>query len=179
MKLIKLTALSLTLFMSVSSLVSCEPDEELKKTTDYSKTGIALTGAQEIPAVLSSALGTMDVFYSKASRVLSYKVSWSGLTDSVTAMHIHGLSPVGFASGIVQHIISGVGTSSGTNGAQFSAQLVNPGPLRFSKAGTISGTLLVDGAAIKEADLLNGLYYMNIHTKTYGGGEIRAQIKFQ
>ena len=179
MKLIKLTALSLTLFMSVSSLVSCEPDEELKKTTDYSKTGIVLTGAQETPAVPSTGKGSMDVFYSKASKTLSYTVNWSDLADSVTAMHIHGLSPVGFASGIVQHIISGVGTSSGTNGAQFSAQRVNPGPLRFSKTGTISGTLLVDGAVIKEADLLNGFYYMNIHSKTYTGGEIRGQIVFQ
>ena len=60
------------------------------------------------------------------------------------------------------------------------------GKFTFSKNGTISGTLFIDGVALKEADLLNGLYYMNLHTNganpnggTYGGGEIRAQIEFQ
>jgi CHRD domain len=179
MKLIKLTVLPLLLFVTILTMVSCEPDEELKKTTDFQKLAIVMTGAQEVPANPSAGIGSMDVFYSKETRILSYKVTWQGLTDSVTAMHIHGLSPVGFSSGIVQNIIAGVGTGTGTSGAQFSAQLVNPGPLRFTKTGAISGTFPVDGVVVKEADLLNGMYYMNIHTKTYGGGEVRGQIKFQ
>jgi CHRD domain len=170
MKWIKLTALSLTLFMSVSSLVSCEPDEELKKTTDYSKTGITLTGAQEAPAVPSSALGTMDVFYSKASRTLSYTVNWSGLSDSVLLMHIHGLAPTGFAAGVVQNIVT---ASNGIFPQKTS------GKYTFAKTGKLSGTLLVDGLAVKEENLLNGQYYMNIHTSVYPGGEIRGQIRFQ
>jgi CHRD domain len=170
MKLIKLTALSLALFMSVSSLVSCEPDEELKKTTDYSKTGIVLSGAQETPAVPSTALGTMDVFYSKASRTLSYTVNWSGLSDSVLLMHIHGLAPTGFAAGVVQNIVT---ASNGIFPQKTS------GKYTFAKTGKLSGTLLVDGLAVKEENLLNGQYYMNIHTSVYTGGEIRGQITFQ
>lgn len=170
MKLIKLTALSLALFMSVSSLVSCEPDEELKKTTDYSKTGIVLTGAQETPAVASAALGTMDVFYSKASRTLSYTVNWSGLSDSVLLMHIHGLAPTGFAAGVVQTIV-------GTSNSIFPQK--TSGKYTYAKTGKLSGTLLVDGLAVKEENLLNGQYYMNIHTSVYTGGEIRGQIRFQ
>jgi CHRD domain len=170
MKLIKLTALPLALFMSVSSLVSCERDEELKKTTDYSKTGIVLSGAQETPAVPSAALGTMDVFYSKASRTLSYTVNWSGLSDSVLLMHIHGLAPTGFAAGVVQNIVT---ASNGIFPQKTS------GKYTFAKTGKISGTLLVDGLAVKEENLLNGQYYMNIHTSVYTGGEIRGQIRFQ
>jgi hypothetical protein len=37
----------------------------------------------------------------------------------------------------------------------------------------------VDGVAVREEDLLNGMYYINIHTATYPGGEIRGQIVFQ
>ncbi len=179
MKLLKLTALSLASLASLLFLASCEPDAEQDRTTDFEKKDILMTGAQENPAVPTSAIGKMNVFYTKDTRTLTYSVTWSGLTDSVTAMHIHGLAPTGFNTGIVQHIISGVGSGSGTNGGQFSAQLVASGPYRFSKSGSISGSFQIDGVVVKEVDLLNGMYYMNIHSKVYGGGEIRGQIKFQ
>jgi hypothetical protein len=170
MKLIKLTALPLLLFTVLLAMVSCETDAELKKTTDYQKNGVLLTGAQETPANASSAIGSMDVSYSKETRTLVYKVSWTGLTDSVLLMHIHGLAPSGFAAGVVQNIVT---TSNGIFN-----QKTN-GKFTFAKTGTLSGTMLVDGVVVKENDLLNGMYYMNIHTTTFPNGEIRAQIKFQ
>ncbi|MGQ0738513.1 MAG: CHRD domain-containing protein [Bacteroidota bacterium] len=179
MKLPKLTVLPLLLSASLIYLSSCEPDAEQKKTTDFEKKGILMTGAQENPAVTTSGLGKMDVFYTRETRTLSYSVVWSGLIDSVTAMHIHGLGPSGFNAGVVHHIISGVGASTGTNGGQFSAQLVAGGRYRFSKSGSITGTMQVDGVVVKEQDLLNGMYYMNIHSKVFPGGEIRGQIVFQ
>ena len=45
--------------------------------------------------------------------------------------------------------------------------------------GTYTGTLLADGVVVKEDDLLNGVYYINIHTAAYPNGEIRGQIRFQ
>jgi len=45
-------------------------------------------------------------------------------------------------------------------------------------SGTFSNSVLVDEVAIKEAGLLAGLYYVNIHTPTFPGGEIRGQIEF-
>ena len=68
MKLIKLTALSLLFIGLISGISSCEKNAEKKKTTDYQKAGIILSGAQETPAVPSTALGSMDVFYSKETR---------------------------------------------------------------------------------------------------------------
>ena len=178
MKLLKLTASSFA-FFAIIFLLSCEPDAEQDRTTDFEKKGIIMSGAQENPPVNSAAIGKMDVHYTKDTRTLTYTVTWSGLTDSLIAMHIHGLAPVGFNAGIVQHIISGVGSSTGTNGAQFSAQLVANGRYRFAKSGSLSGTMQVDGVVVKEEDLLNGMYYMNIHSKTFPGGEIRGQIRFQ
>jgi hypothetical protein len=181
MKLLKLTVLPLLLLSSLFVLNSCESDAEMDRTTDFEKKAIVMSTAQEpqgLP-VPSTGTGSMDVFYTKDTRTLTYKVSWTGLSDSVVAMHIHGIAPVGFNAGIVQHIISGVGATSGTNGGQFSAQLVTNGPYRFSKTGSITGTMQVDDVVIREQDVLNGMYYMNIHTKTNPGGEIRGQIKFQ
>lgn len=181
MKLLKLIVLPISLFASLVVLNSCESDAEMDRTTDFEKKDIVMSPAQEpqgLP-VPSTGIGKMDVFYTKDTRTLTYKVTWSGLSDSVVAMHIHGVAPIGYNAGIVQHIISGVGASSGTNGGQFSAQLVANGPYRFSKTGTISGTMQVDDVVIKEQDVLNGMYYLNIHTKTNPGGEIRGQIVFQ
>jgi hypothetical protein len=166
MKLIKLTASSLLLLGFVFSFSSCERDAEQKITTDFSKSGVILNGASEVPANPSSAIGTMDLFYTRETRILSYTVNWSGLTGPVTVMHIHGQAPSGFGAGVFQNIITA------SNG------LFTPGAA-FGATGKVSGTLLIDGVAIKEADLLNGNYYMNIHTSTYPGGEIRGQIRFQ
>lgn len=181
MKLLKLAVLPISLFALLFTISSCEPDAEQKKVTDFQKAGIIMSPAQEPQGlnVPSTGSGTLNVFYTKETRTLNYTVIWSGLSDSVVAMHIHGLAPVGFNAGVVQHIISGVGSSTGTNGAQFSAQTTATSRYRFSKSGTISGTFQVDGFIVKEQDLLNAMYYVNIHTKTNPGGEIRGQIKFQ
>lgn len=170
MKLIKLTAFSALLIISVTGLVSCERDADQKIQTDFSKTGIILSGAQETPATPTAAIGTMDVYYTRETRILTYTVNWSGLTDSVQLMHIHGLAPTGFAAGVVQTIV-------GTSNTIFNQKTA--GKFTYAKTGSLSGTLLVDGVVVKEADLLNGFYYMNIHTATYPAGEIRGQILFQ
>lgn len=170
MKLIKLTALPFIVLGSLVVLSSCESDAEMKKTTDFQKSGIVMSGAKETPAVPSTALGKLDVFYTRETRTLSYTVTWSGLTDSVAAMHIHGLAPEGYAAGVVQNIVA-------ASNSIFPQK--TSGKFTYSKSGSLSGTMLVDGTVIKENDLINGQYYLNIHTSTYPGGEIRGQITFQ
>lgn len=160
MQLLKLTVLSSILFAVIVIVLSCE--KETQRANYYVKTGITMSGAQETPVNPSTAQGSLDVSYDKNIKVLVYKFSWSGLADTIVGIHIHGLAPVGFNASIVQNILTV------RNEAAF--------PFR---GGSYSGTLLVDGVRIKEDDLLNGLYYLNIHSKVYPGGEIRAQVKFQ
>lgn len=181
MKLIKLTALPLLITAVLLTFASCEPDAEMKKVTDFQKNGIIMSGAQVVPGNASAATGLLDVSYSKETRTLVYKVTWSGLSDSVGSMRIFGLAPTGypavtspsFANGIVQTIVA----SSGSVYPQKTS-----GKYTYAKSGTLSGTLLVDGTLVKEADLLNGMFYINIHPATGAlatPGEIRGQIKFQ
>lgn len=163
----RLTAFSLITIVLISTLVSCRRDD-VESQNLYMKTGIVLSSAQENnPANTSSATGTMDVSYSRLSRTLSYTVRWSGLTGPVTAMHIHGIAPAGFNAGVFQNIIT---SSSG---------IFTPNATRFGTSGSVSASLFIDGSAVKEADLLNGMYYINIHTAVWAGGEIRGQIIFQ
>jgi len=152
----KLTAYSFILFALILALSSCEKNADKKITMEFEKKDIPLTGASETPANASPALGLMDVAYSKETRTLSYTVKWSGLTDSVMLMHIHGLGPTGFAAGIVQNIVH-------TSNSIF-PQKTSAGKYTFSKTGSISGVLLADGVLVKENALPNGNFYINITT---------------
>lgn len=177
MKLIKLTALPLLLSTVIVAMVACEPDAEMKKITDFEKKMIVMSGAQQAPANSSSAIGSMDVFYTKETRTLTYKLTWSGLADSVSAIRIHGLAPAGYATASVAQFIVGPSAPVTPIFPQKTS-----GKFTYAKSGTLTGTLLVDGVVVKEADLLNGMYYINISSNApaySAAGEIRGQIKFQ
>lgn len=120
------------------------------------KKGIALTGAQEVPAVSPSGTGTLDVSYDKSTKTLKYSATWTGMTDSVTMMHFHGPAGKGVNAGVI-----------------FPIPKFTPG-----KSGTANGTVTLDEVKLKEADLLSGKWYYNIHTKTHPAGEIRGQVEF-
>ena len=151
MRLPKLTATFLCIaFIFVTS---CTSTEEVEKDNIYYGT-ITMTGAQETPPVTTTATGTIEANYNRLTKTLSYSLNFSGLLDSAVAAHIHGLGEAGVLAPVVQTF------------SNF--------PRR--KAGSYSGSLLVDGVKITEADLLASRYYINIHSKTFGGGEIRGQL---
>ena len=157
MKLIKLTALTSILLAWVIGFSSCEKDADTKVNIEFSKTGIVMSGAQGVPPSTSTALGSMDIFYTRDTKTLTYTIRWQGLTGNVTSAHLHGPAPIGYAAAIIQTI-----TTTG-----------------LTSTGTLSGTMFFDGAVYKEQDLLNGFYYIDIHTATYPtNSEIRGQIRF-
>jgi hypothetical protein len=151
MRLLKLTAI---LSFIIISIASCKQD---LNTTIISKKDVVLDGSQEVPAKPSAANGTMDYSYNRSTRTLTYTVRWNSLTGVPVGMHIHGSAGAGYNAPIVQNF-SGYPSS---------------------QTGTYSGTFFVDGLVVKEDDLLRGGYYLNIHTATNTGGEIRGQIILQ
>jgi hypothetical protein len=156
MKLLKLTAILAVLSVFVLSIVSCEKESEKKKSTFFIKNGIVMSGANENPAVTTSASGIFDVWYDKKTHILNYVVSWKDLPSNPVGFHIHGTAPAGFNAPVIQtFVLTGLG-----------------------KSGTYSGNVLIDGVKFKESDLFAGLYYINMHTTVNNGGEIRGQIKF-
>lgn len=160
MKLIRLTALTSVVFAFAIFFISCEKIAEEKKTTDYEKTNIPMTGAKVSPTSSSTALGSLNISYSKETRTLSYSFNWSGLSGNPTGIGVFGLAPEGYSVPPTTPVQT-ISTSG------------------LLATGKYSGTLLADGAVIKEQDLLNGMYYIQIRTAAYPAGEIRAQIKFQ
>jgi hypothetical protein len=151
MRFPKLTALLLSLSFFI--LISCRTTDEIQKDNIYYGT-ITMTGAQETPPVTTSATGSIDANYNRLTKTLSYTVTFSGLSDSAVAAHIHGLGELGVAAPVLQTF--------------------SPFPRR--KEGSYSGSLVIDGVKFTEEYLLGGRYYINIHSKTFGNGEIRGQL---
>ena len=107
-----------------------------------------LNGAQEVPSVTGGGAGSADLSYDTASKKLSWKVTFSGLTGPATAAHFHGPAEAGKNAGVAIPI---PGTAS---------------PLEGSAT-------LTDAQA---ADLTSGNWYVNIHTAANKSGEIRGQV---
>jgi len=159
-KLTVLIALLAPVFFPISS---CEPDELTDPPTTYVKRDIIMSGAQQNPANASVATGMLNISYSKVTKTLNYDFTWSQLSSPIQGIGIYGLAPVGYSVFPPAPVTAPIQTISITGAGS---------------SGSRSGSLIVDGSRIKEDNLLNGLYYVNIRTNTYPTGEIRAQIKF-
>lgn len=114
--------------------------EKLKATLD---------GKTEVPATTSSGTGTADIDYDPASKKLSWKVTYSGLTGPATAGHFHGPAEAGKNAGVAVAIPN-------------------------IAASPVEGSATLTDA--QAADLEAGKYYVNIHTAANPGGEIRGQV---
>ena len=108
-----------------------------------------LDGKAEVPPNTSAGTGTADIDYDAASKKLSWKVTYSGLSGPATAAHFHGPAEAGKNAGVAVAIPNA--TSSPVEGS----------------------ATLTDAQA---ADLVAGKYYVNIHTAANPGGEIRGQV---
>lgn len=95
----------------------------------------------------SPGIGSATITLDDVTRLLSWNISWSGLLGSAIAMHFHGPAPTNQNAGVQ------VGTA-----------VVGP---------PVSGNAIL--SASQEADLLAGLWYLNLHTTAFPGGEIRGQ----
>jgi hypothetical protein len=111
------------------------------------------------PPRTGSGSGTLTL----SGSTLSIDVTFSGMSGTRTADHIHAPAARGFDAGIAYDL---GGITTGTT------------------SGAISGNVtLVNSAyggkniAAQIQDMRNQLWYINIHTTTFGSGEIRGQIE--
>ena len=133
-------------------IVSCDKDgDDIEDDKMYTLSGNA-SGALEVPAVITSATGTLTGTYNSDNNQLSYNINWIGLSGNVSGMHIHGPAAAGVNAGVIHPL------TVSTNGM----------------TGMGSGTITL--ADSTEAHLLNGMLYYNIHTALNPDGEIRSQI---
>ncbi len=105
-----------------------------------------LSGQNEVPANTSTATGTFTGTYDTGSKVLSYEVTYQGLNP--TMGHIHRGAP-------------------GKNGG---VEIAFPNVANSPIKGQATLT------QAKADSLMGGLYYVNLHSQAFPGGEIRGNI---
>ena len=129
----------------------------------YSLTA-TLDAAQEAnvdEATPPTAAGAATLNYDDVSNVLSWSITYSGLSGAATAAHFHGpAAPVGAAAGVQVDI--GASETCPLKGG--GCPLVSP----------LNGSTTLGDA--QESELLGGLWYINIHTALNPAGEIRGQV---
>jgi hypothetical protein len=107
-----------------------------------------LDGAQETPPNDSKGTGEAKVAFDTDSKTLIWTVTYSGLSGPATMAHFHGPAPVGKAAPVV----------------------VNFQPFE----SPIRGSAVLTQGQIDQ--LMNGLWYVNVHTALHPPGEIRGQV---
>jgi hypothetical protein len=139
---------------------------------------VALSPANEPPGLQGNPTGsgTFNATLDTITNVFSWTSTFSGLTSNINNGHIHGPWAPGAASltaGVILNFNPAI-----TPGATF------PGYLTASSGGTtgtvtltpaLTLTQTVNGDSLKKL-LLAGASYVNIHTTTNAGGEIRGQL---
>ena len=113
-----------------------------------------LNGAQEVPAVATTATGYARIVVNESAGTLTYTVVFNGLSSTQTASHIHAPAAIGASVGVAINFGAVGGTS-----------------------GTISGTTTITPTQL--AQLRAHLGYVNVHSTSFPAGEIRGQLGVQ
>ena len=136
-----------------------------------------LDGPSESPPNASPATGFADVTYNPTLHTLHVNVSWSGLTGTTTASHIHaataspGTGTAGIATTTPYFSGFPIGVTAGTY--DNTLDLTQTSSWNASYISGNGGTTAGAEAALASA-LADDKAYLNIHTTTFGGGEIRG-----
>lgn len=107
-----------------------------------------LSGAQQVPPVTTGGRGEVDTTYDTATKTLTWRGTYTGLSGPATAAHFHGPAALGANAGVA---------------------IPAPAP-----ASPFMGSAVLTDA--QATALTEGRMYFNIHTAANPGGEIRGQV---
>lgn len=146
------------LFVLFILIQACSKNDDNNNTTNnVHQVSATLNAAQENPAGTSTGTGTFTGSFDASTKVLTYNVTWSGLSGAATAGHIHGPAATNANAAVLIPFTLVAGSTTGS--------------------GSASGTATLPDTTI--AFLQQGKLYANIHTAAKPGGEIRGQLTYQ
>ena len=136
-----------------------------------------LSGPAESPPNASPGTGFAQITLNLAMHTFNVQVNFTGLTGTTTASHIHaatavpGVGTAGVATQTPSFSGFPLGVTSGSYNNTFDMTLLgtwNPSYV------TANGNTAAGAEAAFVSAIQNGTAYFNIHTSTFGGGEIRG-----
>lgn len=149
--------------VSAALVVVASPSQA--ETTQFEA---ALKGSDQVPPSETTGTGTIAATYNSVTKRLSWKGSYSGLSGPPTAAHIHGPAAPGANARLVFWISDNVEQCSQGECKLNSDARAHPLTSPFEGSATLTDT--------QAAELMGGMYYVNIHTNAYPRGEIRGQL---
>jgi hypothetical protein len=130
----------------------------------------------EVPGATGS--GSVQLLFDDVANTLRISASWQGLSGTTTVAHIHCCTPAPSTGTAGVAIVTPtlpdfpVGVTAGSYNRTFDLTLAssfNPAFVTASPGGTVAG------ARARLISALNGgTAYFNVHSSTFGGGEIRG-----
>ena len=139
------------LLLAVFFVISCKKKTEEVPVVTTVNFAATINGANEVPTNASTATGAMTGSFDKVSKILTLSFTYTGIT--ATNMHIHK-----GAAGVSGGVLFGLSSAPFSSPVAYTSPALSPG---------------------QEDSLMTNLYYINIHSATFPGGEIRGQITKQ
>jgi hypothetical protein len=141
----------------------------------------SLSGFEEVPVVSTNASGDFRAWINRSGEEIRYRLSYADMTGDVTQAHIH-LGQKGVNGGISAWLCGNPSPPNITPPEGTQACPAAPATI----VGTITPENVVgpanQGIAAGElGELLRairaGVTYVNVHSSTFGGGEVRGQLE--
>jgi hypothetical protein len=113
---------------------------------------VPITGGQEVPSVQTNGYGIADLTYDPDTRVVTWMITYSGLSSPVTMAQFHGPAQPGKNA---------------------------PGLVSLTKQGSPVESPITGQATLtpeQSRQFAAGDWYINIHTQTHPDGEIRGLV---
>lgn len=130
-------------------------------------------------AVGATGSGEAKVWFDIVAHTLRIKAEFSGLSGLTTASHVHcctavpGVGNAGVATAVPTFPLFPLGVSSGSYDMTFDTTLASTFNPAFV---TANGGSLATAESVLFEGLKDGRAYLNIHSSTFPGGEIRARV---
>lgn len=155
--------------LALSALaVGCDEDNDPVTPPEPTSFTATLAGGNERPPITSTATGTAT-FTVNANGSINYVVRVANLGTNVTVCHIH-TGRTDISGGVLVTLCSGSTTGPITTEVTVATGTIVEG-LNTTTAGSTPTTL----AGLREL-MTSGSLYVNVHSTTVPGGEIRGQI---
>ncbi|MGB9187494.1 MAG: CHRD domain-containing protein [Methylovirgula sp.] len=113
---------------------------------------VQLTGSEQVPPVMTPGKGTADLTYDASTRLLTWTVTYSGLSSAVTMAHLHGPAAAG-------------------KNARVQIWMTKHG---MAVTSPIKGQATLSPTQAKQ--FMAGDWYINVHTESNPAGELRGQV---